>query len=273
MPDPISKRSRSFFASSRLRVIGAILSAAAVLFLLALIAGRNDEAPSIQEQAAREEAVVKRVEAPAPTEDSGPEDEVPLREDAAPSAAERPPDEPEDERGGRGRIYGSVAMPGGVPIPSDMRVTLHRFDSESLEVSYEDTLLETAAPGPDGAFDFKDLPLTSYALFATNAGHTIHSTATLSRARTERNLTLRVVPGGAITGRVLNETGEAVAGAHVFTAAWNMGGQTRNAPRSRALASRVTTDEDGAFVMRNLRIGAPGEHGYRLAVKSEGYAT
>ena len=164
-------------------------------------------------------------------------------------------------------------MPGAAELPEDMRVALHRYDSESTEVSYEDTLLETVAPESEGAFDFKSLALGSYVLFATSSGHTAYSLATLTRMRTERELTMRVVPGGAISGRVIDGTGEYIEGADVFTAAWDIGGQTRNAPRGRALASRVNTDAEGAFVMGNLHIGETDDQGYRLAVKAEGYAT
>ena len=164
-------------------------------------------------------------------------------------------------------------MPGAAELPEDMRVALHRYDSESTEVSYEDTLLETVAPESEGAFDFKSLALGSYGLVATRSGQTAYSLATLTRMRTGRELTMRVVPGGAISGRVIDGTGEYIEGAHVFTAAWDIRGQTRNAPRGRALASRVNTDAEGAFVMGNLHIGETGDQGYRLAVKAEGYAT
>ncbi|MDK1021507.1 MAG: carboxypeptidase-like regulatory domain-containing protein, partial [Candidatus Hydrogenedentes bacterium] len=257
---------------TRISVIGAVLGVVATLILLALILGRGGEAPST-EQAESREAPVEGVTAPAPSADEEARDTIAREDEAAPSLPEPPPEETVAGLTGPGRIYGTVVMPGAAAVPEDMRVALHRYDSKSLEISYDDTLLETVAPGSEGAFDFKSLPLGSYVLFATSSGHTAYSLATLTRMRTERELTMSVVPGGAISGRVIDETGESVEGAHVFTAAWDIGGQERNAPRGRALASRVSTDAEGAFVMGNLHIGKSGERGYRLAVKAEGYAT
>lgn len=174
---------------------------------------------------------------------------------------------------GSGRIHGAVIMPGGKTVPEEVRVFLHRYDAESALAVYDDTIVETVAPDAEGKFDFTDLPLGSYVLYATGAGHTMYATAPLTERRRELEVTLRVVPGGSASGWVLNEALEPVEGARVFVAAWDIAGQKRDAPRSRAVTSQVKTDVDGLFEVHDLRKAKAGEQGYRLAVKAEGYAT
>lgn len=174
---------------------------------------------------------------------------------------------------GPGRIYGEVVMPEDTPMPADMRVTLRSYDNDAALVSFDTEVERSATPDAEGNFDFRELPLGRYALYATSAGYTMQTTSSLTPRRRERREVLRVVPGGTVSGRVVNEAREPVEGARVFTAGWDISGQERFAPRSRAVTSQVVTDADGTFVMRHLRQTGPGDQGYRLAVKAEGYAT
>ena len=267
MPGLISKRLLSTAGWTRLSIIGTVLGIVAAVLLLALVLGRDGDSAPTEEQAKAP------VETPEPVSPEELPPAIAYVEEPAPSIPARPPEETTAAPTGRGRIYGTVVMAGDEALPEDMRVVLHRYDSESKVVSHDDTLLQTVTPGSEGAFDFKRLALGSYIIFASSASHTANTSATLTRARSEQERTLQAVPGGAISGRVINENQEPVEGAHVFAAATDIGPQERNLPRGRTLASRVTTDVDGAFVMVNLHHGAPGEKGYRLAAKAEGYAT
>ncbi len=174
---------------------------------------------------------------------------------------------------GNGRVFGTVEATGQDALPPGTVVSLHRIDMEAKIVEYDDTLIAAAEPDADKKFEFTSLPLGRYSIYATAPGFTIQSSGELTLDRREREHTLRMVPGGTITGRVVNESRQPVEGAHVFTAAWDIGGQKRFGTRDRVLSSQVVTAADGSFTMEHLRLSLNGELGYRLAVKADGYAT
>lgn len=207
--------------------------------------------------------------------DAAPNPVLPVAETSSESAI--PETQPEvtsaaRPKTGPGRIYGKAILPEDVP-KSPIRVELHRVDVESLLVSYEDTLVASADAGADGEFSFDRLPLGTYQLYATTSTHVAQNTARLIRNNPETQVSLRLYPGGVISGRVVDENRDPVAGAQVFVAAYDIGGQKQSTSRARALSSRVVTDSDGLFTMSHLRLSTNDEPGYRLAVKADGFAT
>lgn len=174
---------------------------------------------------------------------------------------------------GNGRIYGTVGLPAealrGLPIT----VSVHRVDIESPVVVYAADPPVNVQADAAGKYEITGLPWGDYVVFGGAQGYTNNGSARLSEKEPNDSVNLTLVPGGDITGKVINETGNPVPGARVFNAGWNIGGQVRFAPRNRALASQSITDETGAFRIEHLRLSLGGEPGYRLAVKADGYAT
>lgn len=239
----------------------------------------------LQDEPAEPETAITSADAAAPAAAS-PEELAPAAETAPESAADEegkpseqiaaafPSATDRRERTGRGRIYGKATMPADGPRGLPIEVALHRVPAyDAVEFDYESTLAGTATAGQDGSYEFKSLPIGTYVLLATATGYTMNGAATLTVERPEREVTLSLVPGAGIAGRVINDAGEPVEGARVFVAGWDIQGQKRFAPRDRSLASQTLTDEAGAFTTVNLRTSLNNEPGYQLAVKAEGYAT
>jgi len=221
----------------------------------AMAESQNSEPTSTAPEAAPETVAEEEAEA---SEDSA----------ASTSAAER------RERTGRGRVHGKAATPADGPQGLEITIALHRVPAyDAADFTYDDTLAATTTAAQNGSFEFKSLPLGTYVLLATATGYTINGSATLTVERPEREVTLNLVPGAEIAGRVINDAGQPVPGARVFVGAWNIQGQERFAPRDRALASQTITDDNGAFTTVNLRTSLNNEPGYKLAVKADGYAT
>ncbi len=113
----------------------------------------------------------------------------------------------------------------------------------------------------EGAFDFRELPAgsfnfsvtksgfveTSFALFPSTAGSALQEKQTLNRGD------LRLPRGGVIAGRIIDEQGEAVAGATVNALRVNYLG-----PGSRRLAAAQTTETNdlGDYRLYGLQPGS-----------------
>ncbi len=83
---------------------------------------------------------------------------------------------------------------------------------------------ETVVTGADGRFEFRDVPAGKFSLegarrnfmITTYQWHDGYSTAIVTGAGLDtENLVLRLIPLGAITGKVIDEAGEPVRGANV----------------------------------------------------------
>ncbi len=243
-------------------VVIAVLGAALFFFL-----PKNDphEAPAASTPVAVSENV------PTPSDEAIQSEEKVAEELIS---AEASPQSPVAKRAkaGPGRIYGEVTLPDGSP-KTPITLEIHRVDTEATLVSYNDTKVASTTAAADNTFSFDKLPLGRYQVYASTATLVAQTPTVLQRVEPEVKLTLRLAPGGTISGRVVDSNREPIAGANVFVGASNVAGQKRNTPRERALSSRVVTDADGRFTMGFLRLSVNNEPGYRLAVKAEGFAT
>jgi hypothetical protein len=258
-----------------MRWVAAVLVAALIGAAASYVLGGKRSVPGRPPQTAANlgparvapgERVVEKVSEPVAKE-AGSAAATPAVAAAFPSKSEQA------AREGRGRIFGTAVLPADAPRGLPISVALHLVDTKSPEVSYDDTLIGTVEIGGDGAFEFTGLPMGSFVVLASATGYTMNGGARLTPERVEWEVTLNLVPGGTISGRVVNQNHAPVVGAHVFVGGWNIQNQKLRAPRDRALASQRVTDAAGAFTMEDLRKSLNNEPGYQLAVKAEGYAT
>lgn len=174
---------------------------------------------------------------------------------------------------GSGRIYGTITFPEDAPVGLEATIEAHLVDLKRPVPTYEDTLRGTATIHADGEYEFNNLPYGDYVVVAETDGYAQYRETELSPRQSEAELILAMWPSGNISGRVVNETGEPVAGAHIFTVYYNMQGLRQFLPRGPALAGRHTTNANGEFVQKYFRNSMNKEPGFLLAVKAEGYAT
>ncbi len=253
--------------------IAAALIAAGGVFLLIAPTKAPEDAPAVQvesetESPATSESAAIPVKADTVVEETVEAEIAPSAPAAFPSATER------RERVGRGRVYGTARIPADAARGLEISIALHRVPGRANEdFTYDDTLTAEVIAGSDGTFEFKGLQLGDYVLLATATGYTINGAAALTAERPEDDVTLSLVPGGTISGRIVDPNRQPVAGARVFVGAWDIQGQQSFAPRERALASQRRSDENGNFTITNLRKSLNNDPGYRLAVKAEGFAT
>jgi len=200
-------------------------------------------------------------------EELTPESESPTEEDAP--AAESRATAP---RAGPGKIAGKATLADEV-AKAPIAVELHFVEPDLEKYTGNDTKLATTTAAADGAFSFDKLPLGQFQLYASTGTHVAQGVAVLTRDEPQSNAILRLFPGGAIAGRVVDPNHDPVADASVFITFSDVAGQQRAAPRLRMLSSRVVTDADGRFTMGFLRLSQNNEPGYRLGVKAEGFAT
>ena len=153
-----------------------------------------------------------------------------------PPAGERP-----------GRISGRVVRtPDGAPLG---KVTV------ALTSELRGALLNVRT-GPDGAFDFGDVPAGEYRVEAARSGYVQErdgeasgEAVTVKGGRVSGPVVIRMQPAGVISGRVSDEDGEAAEGLAVtaFRLRFSPGGKYRT-----TMAGSTVTDDLGAYRIPRL---------------------
>jgi uncharacterized GH25 family protein len=144
----------------------------------------------------------------------------------------------------RGRVLKGAE--GEVPFPG----TSLQAGLESAGAAGFDAPLATAVAGEDGKFTLEGLPQAGIRIRATAPGHAVPALSVAAEFTGE--VTIRLFPGAAISGRVLDrETKAPVAGAEI---AWERTVQARSGP-------------DGAFRLDAVTVGS-----MELVVRAKGYA-
>ena len=128
---------------------------------------------------------------------------------------------------------------------------------------------ESVVTGADGRFEFRDVPAGKFSLegarrnfmITTYQWHEGYSTAIVTGAGLDtENLVLRLIPLGAIAGKVIDESGEPVRDAHVkLSIHRDRLGEDRIFPRGFAM-----TDDEGKYEFRDL---IPAEYFVSVAAK------
>jgi hypothetical protein len=206
---------------------------------------------------------VKQSESPAQTDTQvEPEDELTTAVMASRDSKPR-------ERGGRGKISGTISVTDGGTIPPDLALTLFYIPDEARYDGAIDIVHSEFEARGKAEYEFADLPLGQFYIFASSATHTGSTSANLidSRPDSQRNVTL--YPASFISGTVVNTAGEAITDAHVFVAGYLSNGNDIKANVYRSRCSEVPTDENGVFHMNNLQVRTPQ---YRLIAMAPGYA-
>ena len=108
-----------------------------------------------------------------------------------------------------------------------------------------------AVAGPDGAFEFRDVPAGTYRISASKVGYFSNTASVETKTGTEVTITL--APWGVLAGRVTDEHGDPVQGASVEILQVRYEAGRRVLAPARALGS--TTDDRGAFRVFALRPG------------------
>ncbi len=263
--------------SSKVRLIVGVIVVAAIAGVGAFLLLRPDAANQQTASTPTENTDVAPAvdEAAQSPEAAKPEAVAEEKSESKPEAAAFPSATERRERTGRGRIYGKASIPADGPQGLEISIALHKVPAyEVADFNYDDTLVaSTVAASGSGEYEFKNVQFGTYVLLATATGYTMNGSGQVSVERPEDETNLNLVPGAEIVGRVINDKGEPVPGAHVFVGGWNIQGQKAFADRNRSLASQVVTDGNGAFATVNLRKSLNNEPGYQLAVKADGYAT
>jgi hypothetical protein len=211
----------------------------------------------------------------APPQTGEPKRDFPMEPEPAPSdtaAVEPTPVEGRDDGPGtgRGKITGTITMTDGAAIPGDLVLALHRIDEEEQYNLEIETLHASLEMNGAGEFEFTDLPISRYALFATSQSHTGTNTWYLSKERPDREGGLDLYPASTISGIVVNAAGEGIPHAQLFVAGYLSGGNETRASVYRSRGSKETADETGGFVMDDLQIREPPLQ-YRLLALAEGH--
>lgn len=146
----------------------------------------------------------------------------------------------------RGTVTGQVsARDTGLPIPG-MQIHL-RFGG--------DLVPKVATSDADGRFRFEDLVAGVYGVTLLGPGYSAKLDRFMVKSRVETTLSLS--KEAIITGRVLDERGQAMPGVEVcaFESRWS-DGRDRYVP-----VTHEATENDGSFQLRGLLSGGPGSRG------------
>jgi hypothetical protein len=129
------------------------------------------------------------------------------------ASAQEPPAKPAQEGTLGGRIGGLVvAADTGLPL-AGASILIHSTAPASTALPSGG---QQVTSGLDGSFEFAGVPAGSFALRVTRAGYFLNgATTVLVRDRQRTAVTLAMNRGGAITGRIVGEFGEPVAGVQV----------------------------------------------------------
>jgi uncharacterized protein (DUF2141 family) len=165
------------------------------------------------------------------------------------------------------------------PVPK-AEVSLYPQDSNTAKAAGGNRTVRTST---DGSFAFSDLPPGSYALDVWRNGYATFSCETnrdcrqlsLKSGQKLDDLVLHLDPAGVISGRVLDEDQDPVAGIQVYLLGVTFlpGGGRRIDARSR-----VVTDDQGSFRMADIppgfyyvRAGGLIEHPMEQAALKQGH--
>lgn len=165
----------------------------------------------------------------------------------------------------RGSIRGRVASPPGAAPATGLDVRL-----------CHDGVNRTATTGSNGAFRFDDVSPGNSFVFVTDASLGVDVKSVSITASAPATIELQPQPAGTVTGRVVDDNGNAIAGANVqllprFPRDAGMTHPEETAigripeeavPCLRSVATRLTTDKDGRFTATNV----VGEQGVRIVV-------
>lgn len=223
-------------ARRSLAVAGAL---SAALFVYLLARHRPGGGPEIPRDLGES---VPRAEAPA----------VPSERTERRSPPPEPREKPESAKGG---ILARVADAGtGAPLGGERL---------SVLLSGRRVRAEEIATDPEGRFRLSELDPGDYSLVTRHADYVADSRAVRVEAGAISEVTVRLVPGEALAGQVVDARGRPVEGALVRLA---LEGGT--GPESAAASSAA----DGTFLARGLRPGrwavSVARAGYRLARRS-----
>jgi protocatechuate 3,4-dioxygenase beta subunit len=165
--------------------------------------------------------------------------------------------EPADRPLGASRISGRVVTSDtGAPLAS-VRVTLEAFRLPGLPTT---SLSRTATTDANGAFDFSGLPAGDYRLRTTKAGYLTKTgigllsspTATVGE-RQSLPITMTMIRGGAISGRVFDAFGEPLAQVQVQVLRYRYESDGRRVPSPDGVSD--VTDDLGQFRVYGLTAG------------------
>lgn len=147
--------------------------------------------------------------------------------------------------GARIRIVLTSAKPGEDPVPGGPEWT--------------------AEADSAGKFRVRGLPISNYAVIATTDDSLGIGGATLTDDEPDATVDIDLRPAGFIAGRIVNESGEPVAGAEIFPDETRE--DTSRMGRTSATALSSVSGDDGSFLLAYLWAGD-----WKLTVKAEGYA-
>ena len=173
---------------------------------------------------------------------------------------------------GPGTLKGTVTVPGGAAVPSDLVITLHFIPDAARFDGSVDTVHGKSPVTSEGTYSFEKLPYGRYTLFGNSAEYTGTSNISITRERPDITRDLELFPAASISGIVTNLSGEPVTDAHVYVAGYLSGGSDLKADLYRSRGSGVGVAEDGSFTIGNLQIRLPALQ-YRLIASAPGYAS
>ncbi len=212
----------------------------------------------VSESAEPEPYVARRGELPFVLPDRG--------EREAPAEAA----EPKPLETGDGRISGR-GVTAEAERPATLTIDLYHITWGRLDEPKEEGLRASIATGPDGAFDFPDLPLGHY--FVHVYAPDVIGTALLELTRAapvwEEPIPLYV--SGPIAGVVLDPAGQPVSGALVYLHSRRHEGTVFPVAPAGSLYFRATTGDDGRFRLDEGQV-RPRPREYKLVAAAEGYA-
>jgi len=148
-----------------------------------------------------------------------------------------------------GLITGRVIGPDGQPAP-DAQVIIHQIGEKPAPRNWE-------ATDDDGNFKLTGLSPGAYILFAQAPGYVAADVSTENAIhRTGENVTISLVKGGAITGRVTDEIGEPIVGVSVFSNRLrDLEGKTRGLGDESFGGRGGATDDRGVYRIYGLPPG------------------
>jgi hypothetical protein len=107
-------------------------------------------------------------------------------------------------------------MEGGRPVP-DVSIIVFPLNVAANSAGIFTSMLRPATSDADGKFELTSLQPGVYSVMATAAGYILSDSDAAAFYRVGDNVTLNMVKGGVITGKVTNSAGEPVVGAVVRT--------------------------------------------------------